>query len=115
MFTVDDLREWGADVDEGIARCAGKEELYLKLASRIPGESGFDTLSAAIEKKDLDAAFESAHSLKGVLANLSLTPMLAPIDRITESLRSRTDRDYSADLIELAEAKKKLDELYAQG
>ena len=113
MLTVDGLREFGANVDEGIARCAGKQDLYLKLVGRIPGEGGFEALIEAIEKNDLDEAFERAHSLKGVVANLSLTPILAPLDRITESLRSRTDRDYSADLKEMAEAKKKLDELCA--
>ncbi len=113
MLTVDSLREYGANVDEGIARCAGKEELYLKLVGRIKDEKNFEALPEAIAKKDLDAAFECAHGLKGVLANLSLTPVLTPVERITESLRAREDRDYSADLNEMAEEKRKLDELFA--
>ena len=113
MLTVDGLREFGANVDEGVTRCAGKEELYIKLVGRIPADKSFEALPEAIEKGDLDGAFEYAHGLKGVLANLSLTPILEPVERITESLRSRTDRDYSDDLAEMAEAKKKLDELCA--
>ncbi|MCR5097325.1 MAG: Hpt domain-containing protein [Lachnospiraceae bacterium] len=113
MLTVDALREYGANVDEGIARCAGKEELYLKLVGRIPADKNFAALPEALDSGDLDAAFEAAHGLKGVLANLSLTPVLEPVTRITESLRHREDRDYSADLSEMAEAKKKLDELFA--
>ncbi len=113
MLTVDGLREFGANVDEGIKRCAGKEELYLKLVGRIPDDKSFAALPEAIEKKDLDSAFEYAHGLKGVLANLSLTPLLDPVERITESLRAREDRDYSADLAEMAEAKKKFDEIFA--
>ena len=113
MLTVDGLRDFGANVDEGAMRCAGKEELYLKLVGRIPGDKGFTGLPEAIAAGDLDSAFEYAHGLKGVLANLSLTPILAPVERITESLRSRTDRDYSEDLAEMAEAKKRLDELCA--
>ncbi len=114
MLTLDALRDFGADVDEGVARCAGKEELYLKLVGRIPDDKGFVGLPEAIANKDLDSAFEYAHGLKGVLANLSLTPILTPVERITESLRSRTDRDYSEDLKEMAEAKKKLDEIFAE-
>ena len=113
MLTIEGLREFGANVDEGVTRCAGKEELYLKLVGRIPADKGFAALPEAIANGDLDGAFEYAHGLKGVLANLSLTPILEPVERITESLRSRTDRDYSEDLAEMAEAKKKLDELCA--
>ncbi len=113
MLTVEGLREYGANVDEGIARCAGKEELYLKLVGRIPDDKSFTALPEAIANKDLDSAFEYAHGLKGVLANLSLAPMLTPVERIVESLRSRTDRDYSADLEEMAAAKRRFDELFA--
>ncbi len=112
MITIDALRAYGANVDEGIARCAGKEELYLKLVGRIPDDKGFGALRDAVESGNLDAAFEYAHGLKGVLANLSLTPMLEPVSRITESLRAKEDRDYSADLNEMAEAKVKFDELF---
>ena len=35
----------------------------------------FDALQAAIDADDLDAAFEAAYALKGVLANLSITPL----------------------------------------
>ncbi len=112
MITIDGLRAYGADVDEGIARCANKEDLYLKLVGRILDDKNFDGISGFIENGDLDKAFECAHALKGVLANLSLTPMLVPVERITDSLRGREARDYSADLSEMAEAKKKFDELF---
>ena len=51
---------------------------------------------------DLDAAFEAAHALKGVLGNLGLTPLYEPVAEMTECLRSKTDKDYSAyiDVIE---------------
>ena len=75
MITTDKLRDYGANVDEGLARCFGNEELYLKLVATIPSEKNFGMLNEAIENKNLDQAFESAHALKGVLGNLSLTPL----------------------------------------
>ena len=113
MVTTEALKNFGADTDEGITRCAGKEELYLKLVGRIREDAGFSDIKDALEKKDLDRAFESAHKLKGALANLSLGPLLDPVDRITESLRHREDRDYSSDLAEMEAKKKEFDALFA--
>ena len=95
MITVDALRQYGANVDEGLARCMGNEALYLRLVATIPAEKGFDKLNESLEKKDLDNAFEYAHALKGVIGNLSLTPLYEPIVEITELLRARTDTDYT--------------------
>lgn len=105
---VDELRAFGADTDEGIKRCASKEELYIKLVRKVPGDPGFSELSSCIEKSDLDAAFEQAHRLKGSISNLSLNPLKDPIERITESLREKQARDYSADLAKLEEERARL-------
>lgn len=94
-MTLDDLVAYGANVEEGLNRCMNNEEFYLRLVSTVKDEQGFDALDDAIKAGDLDAAFENAHALKGVLANLALTPMLEPIQEITELLRARTEMDYS--------------------
>ena len=52
-------------------------------------------LEQQLIRKDLDGAFETAHSLKGVYANLSLTPLIGPVTDITELLRNRTDTEYT--------------------
>lgn len=56
-----------------------------------------------MEAGDLNAAFEHAHALKGVLANVSLTNVLEPIKDITEELRARTEKDYSDELDKIDE------------
>ena len=58
-------------------------------------DANFDKLKAAIEGGDLDAAFESAHALKGILGNVSLTNLYEPIAEMTEELRARKEIDYS--------------------
>ena len=102
MITLDALREFGADTEKGLAMCMGNEALYLRLAGSVPAEQSFDVLSRSIGEGDLDAAFEAAHALKGVLGNLSLTPLYEKASQITELLRSRTDTDYKPLLEELA-------------
>ena len=94
-MTLDDLIAYGANVDEGLARCMGNESFYLRLVETVKTEQGFDVLESAIGANDLEAAFEAAHSLKGVLGNLSLTPLYEPVQEITELLRSKTQMDYS--------------------
>ena len=75
MLTIEKLNDFGANTEEGLGRCYGNEALYLRLVGMIPAEASFDKLQSAIESNDLDAAFEAAHALNGVLGNLSLTPM----------------------------------------
>ena len=96
MLTLDKLRDFGADVDEGLMRCMNKEDFYLGLVNRILGDKRLDQLRQQIEDKDFSAAFETAHALKGVFSNLSLTPITLPVSEITELLRSGTDTDYTA-------------------
>lgn len=95
MITIDSLRAYGANVDEGLARCLNKEDFYLKMVNLGLKDERFDKLSEIFEKNDLDAAFEAVHALKGVIGNLALTPLYEPIEKITELLRSRTQTDYS--------------------
>ena len=94
MITLEALQQFGADTDKGLAMCMGNEALYLRLVGSVPTEKRFDDLAGALEEGNLDAAFEAAHALKGVLGNLSLTPMFDKISEITELLRSRTQADY---------------------
>ena len=102
MMTVEALRAFGADVDDGLARCLNKEDFYLMLVKKAAEDRRLSLLAEQIEQKDYAAAFETAHALKGMYANLSLTPLTKPVSEMTELLRSRTDTDYSALMEEAA-------------
>jgi HPt (histidine-containing phosphotransfer) domain-containing protein len=104
-MTLDDLAAYGADVNAGMTRCMNNEGFYLRLVDSVKQEERFVTLRETIEAGDLDAAFEIAHSLKGVLGNLALTPMYEPVQQITELLRGRENVDYS-DLLNQIDAKR---------
>ena len=114
MITIDELKQFGANTDEGVARCMGNEEFYLKLVSTVPGQKEFTVLSDKIAQGDLSAAFEAAHALKGVLGNLSLTPLYEKVCEITELLRSKTDMDYSELLSEIKGLKETLQKICEQ-
>lgn len=94
MLTIETLRAFGADPEEGVSRCMGNEGFYLRMVRLGYADANFEALSAAVERNDLDAAFEAAHALKGVLANLSLTSVCEPVSALTEQLRRREQGDY---------------------
>lgn len=96
MLTIDKLREYGADVDEGLARCMGMEDFYIGLVEKALSDNRLLLLEQQIGEGDLDAAFETVHALKGMYANLSLVPLTKPVSELTELLRSRTETDYSS-------------------
>ena len=86
-MTLDDLRALGADVDDAMARFMNNEGFYLTLVSKVLSDNKFEKLRDEFDAKDTESAFRTAHDLKGILANLSLTPLLAPVAELTELLR----------------------------
>ena len=108
MLTTDMLRTYGADVDDGLKRCMNNEGFYLRLVEKMAADPSFEALEEAVESGNLGKGFEIAHALKGVTANLSLTPIHEPIREITELLRNGTATDYSPYLKQIAEARDKL-------
>ena len=110
MLTIEALRAYGANVDEGLSRCMNNEAFYLRLVGMLRDNSALAQLEAALAAGDVKGAFEHAHALKGVLANLALTPVLTPVSGLTELLRAgRQVNDTSL----LAEAKAQMEKLQA--
>ena len=87
MLTIEALSAFGADTREGLTRCMNNEAFYLRMVGMGLSDAGFDRLKSALEADDAKAAFEAAHALKGVMGNLSLTPIYEPVSALTELLR----------------------------
>ncbi|MCR5789664.1 MAG: Hpt domain-containing protein [Lachnospiraceae bacterium] len=95
-MTLEVLGEFGADTEEGLARCMNNEAFYLKMVDMGIMDERFETLEDVLKQNDLETAFEMAHALKGVIGNLALTPLYAPINELTELLRHKKEGDYLA-------------------
>ena len=110
-MTIDSLRDFGANVDEGLERCMGMEDFYIEMVELGMSDERFELLGQNLLAKDLDEAFETVHALKGVIGNLALGPLYDTICEITEHLRSREQIDYKSlydKLIEQRNQKKEL-------
>ena len=93
MITIESLRAYGADVNDGLARCMNNESFYLRMVNMVLSDaSNFDKLKAAAQAGDAKAAFEAAHALKGATGNVSLTPIYKPICEFSDTLKGHTDQ-----------------------
>lgn len=110
-MTLDDLRSMGANVDEALARCMGNEEFYLRMVEKCLEDENFVQLGDSLSNGDTDQAFECAHALKGVVSNLSLTPLQEKITELTDLLRERKESgcgELYSDIIGIKEEMMKL-------
>ena len=111
MITIEKLRKYGADVDDGITRCVNNESFYLMLVGSLIEDNKIEKLAKEIEENDLASAFSTCHSLKGMYANLSITPIYEILVELTEYLRARKVMDYSPIINKLIEKKEELNNL----
>ena len=58
MLTIEKLRAYGANVDEGMGRCMNNEAFYLRLVNMAADDGGFEKLRAAMDT-GLQAGFRA--------------------------------------------------------
>ena len=87
---------YGADYNSTMARFMGNEALYVKFLDMLFKDDNLEKLGTALGQQDYEAAFAAAHTLKGVVGNMGLTPLFNAVCAIVESLRKReVPEDYN--------------------
>ncbi|MDR0412047.1 MAG: Hpt domain-containing protein [Treponema sp.] len=61
--------------EEGLKRVMNNKKLYMKLLNKFRTETNLDELKESIVAHDYEKAQVSAHTLKGISGNLSLTAL----------------------------------------
>ena len=110
-MTVEQLKAFGCNVEEGLGRCMNNETFYLTLVNKFISTTDLSKLEEALKTNDLETAFKEAHSLKGVAGNLSLTPIFKVAVEMVEPLRVKTEMDYMPLFEELNQLFKELSSL----
>ena len=63
MLTLDSLKNFGANVEGGMARCINNEDFYMRMVRMAIADANFDKLLEAAEAGDTKTGFEAAHAL----------------------------------------------------
>lgn len=84
----DSLKNWGCDVDGALARFIGDRELDRRCLYTAATDQNFELLPETLRSGEMGRAFECAHTLKGMLANMGLIPLYDIVVRIVEPLRA---------------------------
>ncbi len=82
------LLDNGFEMDKTLARFMGKEDLYEKFLLRFQDDKNMEKLKSAYENDNMEEAFFAAHTLKGVVANLGMEPLLEPLTPLVEKFRA---------------------------
>ena len=107
-MTLEQLRNFGCNVDEGLQRCVNNESFYIMLVNKLISMTDLSKLGNALESNDLETAFKEAHSLKGTYGNLSITPIYNVLVEMVEPLRNKVEMDYIPNYQKLVELFNKL-------
>lgn len=70
--TIDDLETRGFDVEEGIAMCAGDEEIYMEVldAALEEGKEKIPLIRQLYENKDYDRYCIEVHGMKNAMKSI---------------------------------------------
>lgn len=87
------------DLPSAKERFLGNYSLFARFLYQFPERSLHSELAEALRAGDLDKAFERAHTMKGIVGNLSLKLVQPPLYAMVETLRARsapTEADWQA-------------------
>lgn len=98
----------GVDVETTINRFMGNEGLYVKFLMKFQDDKNYESIQEHIAAGQYGDAFNDAHTLKGVSANLGLNPIYEGASRLVELLRGKQPEEI--DVEEVNRAKDELGE-----
>lgn len=87
MSMITELKDLGANTEEALGRFLNNEALYERMLKKLPDSMKSGQVMEAIESGNIDGAIETAHTMKGVLGNLSITPLYEAYTKIVALLR----------------------------
>jgi len=83
----------GANYADAINRLE-TDALIKRLCIKFLDDKSFQLLKKSIEVKDVEGAFNAAHTLKGVAANLGFSTLYEVDSKLTDKLRGKELEDY---------------------
>lgn len=82
------LAALGCDTGSAIERFLGDEQLFFTCFDSLLTDGDLDRIEQALDAQSAKEAFAYAHRLKGVCANMGLTPLYDECVKLVEPLRT---------------------------
>lgn len=82
------LEKWGCDVPGAKERFDYDDALFLTCIDLFLEDENFKKLNEKIKNNDYQESFDAAHTIKGVAANLGLTPIYDSVSDVVQELRA---------------------------
>lgn len=86
---IKNLKNMNVDYNDALVRFAGNEAMFLKFFKKFPSDPSFPDLKKYLSEDNVDEAFRSAHTLKGVTSNLAMKELSYVSSELTELLRAK--------------------------
>lgn len=102
------LEENGVDVEATLKRFMGREAIFMKFIMKFADDQSCVGIREGLENQDAQAAFEHAHSLKGVSGNLGISSVYHLAAQISDLLRGKSIEEVQMD--QVLELQKQLEE-----
>ena len=104
------------NAEEGKKRVMNNAKLYAKLLTKFKADTNLEDLSAFAEAEEWDKARISAHTLKGIAANLSLTELFNQSLDIEAQIKNKAVKTESLEKIRtcFAETMVQVDKVIAE-
>ena len=75
MGLIEELSDLGVDVDDALTRFMNNSALYERMLKKLPKVAEDAVVMPFVESGDFETALSNAHTLKGVMGNLSIVPL----------------------------------------
>ena len=111
MDKFEQLRNFGCDVEGTFERVLNDSDLYMSCMNMLINDASFEILGECLKSGDVKGGFDAAHTLKGIISNMGVTPMYEIIVKIVEPLRAGNGEDLYPLYEELMKLKISLAEL----
>ena len=87
------LLSQGVNLEDAMHRFLDMEEMYIKFLVKYSEEKSIENMKNALETRDVETVFKSAHSYKGLAGNLGLERIYGMASEVTELTRGKSNSD----------------------
>ena len=87
MNKLSELANRGVNLEEAMDRFMNNEQMYVKYIMQLPKDNTYTVLVQSLNEQNIQEAFEAAHRLKGITANLAMWKINEKLKLVVDNLK----------------------------